>query len=305
MLLIDICANDEALAHREQELAHLWHLAFGEPAMAPMWRLDPERARHTFVALRDDAIVGSVVVVPSEIVAGGDLTSRVVGIGNVATHPDHRGQGIAADLMAEAADWAATTGADWGVLFTDTPGVYRRQGWQSFAMRHLVGELGDSLPDGEGRRAPLGFRLESVAELHAAHYRDTPLTALRTPWLWERAEAWYADDETWIAGDAQSPTAYLVLRREPGRVRIWEAAGAPQSVTSLVAAALNDEPAGRVIEARFADVDNVDRSIGEFLTGTFAEPDETGMVRALSGAANDWEAIARHPRAQHLYGDYY
>lgn len=303
MLLND--ALNETTPRRETELAELWAASFDAPAMTHMWRLDPERGQHTFVELAEDRIVGAVVVVPARIVTGSGDEVDIVGIGNVATHPEHRGKGIAARLMSEAAEWATGSGATWGVLFTDTPGVYSRQGWRGFTMHHLVGTLPAQRPEGAGRKAPDGFPFASLADLHREAYRESPLTARRDPWLWERAAAWYGDAELWLSGPDEEPGAYLVLRRDDERVRLWEAAGSIERVVDLVLAALAEEPAGRAIEARFADVATLHSALGRHLTDPRVEGDTTGMVKPLAGPGHRWKDIAHHPRAQHLYGDYY
>ena len=79
----------------------------------------------------DDAILGHVALLIRDIRVGDRLTP-VIGVAEVATREDHRGQGIAAALLGEALSQARRSLADFVVLFGNRP-IYAGMGFTAAA----------------------------------------------------------------------------------------------------------------------------------------------------------------------------
>ena len=79
------------------------------------------------IARIDDQIVGHIAL-NFRVVTLGETAVPIIGLAEVATHPDHGGKGIASALLEETIKTAATTQAGFIVLFGDHP-IYARRGF--------------------------------------------------------------------------------------------------------------------------------------------------------------------------------
>ncbi|SLN63334.1 GNAT family N-acetyltransferase [Roseisalinus antarcticus] len=82
---------------------------------------------HVRLVLRDPQIVGHMAL-SLRAIRLGDALVDIVGLAEVATDPDRRGEGIATRLMDAAIAEARATGADFFVLFGDQP-LYAASGF--------------------------------------------------------------------------------------------------------------------------------------------------------------------------------
>ena len=91
------------------------------------------QTRHSWrhVVRRDDAIVAHLAVQLRAARLGGDLVTTA-GIADVATDPDHRGQGHAAGLLQAALGAARASPAEFVLLF-GTAGLYAAAGFRPVA----------------------------------------------------------------------------------------------------------------------------------------------------------------------------
>ena len=116
----------------EPALAELWSTAFTPPLSPAQWLVDGERHPHTIVAEDADGVCGSIYGV-RKILREDDGGAAVVhGIGSVAVASRARGRGLARRLVTASVN--AADDADWALLFTGTPEVYRSSGFETFAM---------------------------------------------------------------------------------------------------------------------------------------------------------------------------
>ncbi len=96
-----------------------------------------QNRHHLRVIARDgDAIIGHIAL-SIRAIRMGDTLLDSVGIAEVATHPDHRGKGIASALMEEALTAARATIADVCILFGDEK-LYAGVGFQAKTNRTLT-----------------------------------------------------------------------------------------------------------------------------------------------------------------------
>ena len=125
-----------------------------------------QQRHHTRLVIRDgDAVIGHMAL-SLRAIRMGDRLCHAVGLAEVATHPDHRGKGIASCLMQEAIAEARATIADFFVLFGTAP-LYAASGFVSHHNPVLCVEM-----HGVRTKAPRRWRAE--------HLMVLPLTDL--PW---------------------------------------------------------------------------------------------------------------------------
>ena len=123
---------DEPLAHA---LFAFWEEIFGpEDPDIPIGVFlgeEAEHNRHVVLAERDgDILAGTCGVMTPH------ANPEFAGIGEVATRPDYRGQGIAGRLCSQALDEFASNGGEAVFLGTENPAaarIYHRLGWRKIA----------------------------------------------------------------------------------------------------------------------------------------------------------------------------
>ena len=86
------------------------------PSLLPkLYSAKRETDKVTYFALDNERIVGTVLSYPLTFHIG-DKTLTAHGIGSVATHPRHRGEGFMKDLMKQAINDMVKDGIDFSVL---------------------------------------------------------------------------------------------------------------------------------------------------------------------------------------------
>lgn len=94
--------------------------------------LAPESARSSFCVFIDDAVVAHTNIWLRELRhASGSDSHAIALMGNVTSHPDHRGQGHIRQLMTHAAEAALSQGANAIVLWSDLLQFYQNLGFTS------------------------------------------------------------------------------------------------------------------------------------------------------------------------------
>jgi len=130
-----------AVAEDEAGLAALWATAFAPPLTPDQWVVDSERLAHTLVAEDDEGLCGSIYGLPKRLRESEGGIAEVHAIGSVAVAAHARGQGLARRLVAATLE--VGQGADWALLFTGAPEVYRSSRFETFSMpRALAGRWG-------------------------------------------------------------------------------------------------------------------------------------------------------------------
>lgn len=120
----------------EPALARLWATAFTPPLTPDQWLVDTQRHARTLVAEDADGLCGSIYGVPKRVREHDGGTAAVHAIGSVAVDARARGRGLARRLVAASLQTAGE--ADWALLFTGTPEVYRSSGFETFAMDRVL-----------------------------------------------------------------------------------------------------------------------------------------------------------------------
>lgn len=127
-----------ARAEDQSALAALWAEVFTPPLAPDQWLVDADRLAHTIVAEDGEGVCGSIYGLPKRLRESEGGVARVHAIGSVAVAERARGRGLARRLVSASLESGRE--ADWALLFTGTPEVYRSSGFTSFSMsRTLAG----------------------------------------------------------------------------------------------------------------------------------------------------------------------
>ncbi|MFF2051422.1 GNAT family N-acetyltransferase [Leifsonia sp. NPDC058194] len=300
-----------ATATDEPGILAVWDEAFGEPDMAPRWRLDPNRRSWTLVAVDGEEVLGAVSLVDQRRRSANGRIAPVLGLANVGVAVRARGRGIARALTDASVAFGRRAGYDWSLLFTATPAVYAPSGYEQFAQRRRRSGTLMANAAAPGRPARLragGVELLSVPGIAALHDHDAdrPLTAVRDELGWRRTRFWYAGCRVHVLdGPGGTPTAYAVTR-SGGEPALLEAAGDRTALAVL----------GHVIRADLlrsgAATVSIEVPVGEPYDDLVAQlvadpapvPDDTGMFHPLDADPSVVRETLDHPRAFHWTGDY-
>lgn len=300
-----------ATAADEPGILAVWDEAFGEPDMAPRWRLDPNRRSWTLVAVDGDDVLGAVFLVDQRRRSAAGRIARVLGLANVAVAEHARGRGIARALTDEAVGFGRRAGYDWSLLFTGTPGVYAPSGYRVFDQRRRRRGALLTAAASAGRPARLrtgGADLLTRPGVAALHDRDDqrPLTAVRDELGWRRAASWYAGTRVHLLEGADGlPRAYTVTRLD-GEPAVLEAAGDPAALVALGDVARDDlrRTGATTVSIELPDGEPFDGLVARIVADAAFEPDRTGMFHPLDADPDAVRATLDHPRAFHWTGDY-
>ncbi|MBQ7364620.1 MAG: GNAT family N-acetyltransferase [Clostridia bacterium] len=159
----------------------------------------------TYFALEGDRIVGTVLAYPLTFTVG-NTTLQARGIGSVATHPRHRGEGFMKAMMKEALDAMARDGIDFSVLGG------RRRRYYHFGFEKCDGMLYYALtpktvsylaPDTEGYTIQPITKEDTALldELHTHMHRRPYYTHRPREALYDILVSWYATPYAYFKGD--------------------------------------------------------------------------------------------------------
>ncbi|GAA3108086.1 putative N-acetyltransferase YhbS [Kribbella aluminosa] len=286
----------------------VWRAAFGDvPWQVPLYVQDAGRFERTFVAVSGRTVLATVYYLIRPI-RGLDGAPVPVGcVANVASLPHARGRGLVRWLLAEAITDMERHDVAWSLLFTGTPGVYERSGWQTLTRHYRAGRIaqpgqtmtGVDVWDASLQEWPV------LAQLYDTFNASRPLTTVRTASDWQRrVRIWYADSQILLAGPRDEPNGYVVLRWDAGEAEVQEI-----GVKSVAAAAaLLDAVARRALargvdqcRLRLPDDPLLTRPTRDLLTTPLSDvTDATAMIRPVTRPA-DWFG----PDAVHWPADYF
>ncbi|HUV05926.1 MAG TPA: GNAT family N-acetyltransferase [Armatimonadota bacterium] len=156
----------------------------------PYLRGDPwYRHEYTRVCVLDGKLVSALQICEREVRVG-SARIRMGGIGNVATHPDHRKKGYSSRLLRDAIAVMREHGMDFSVLFTGIQPFYEKAGWCSVPVRTLSGRLRRKLRDDtqtkySTRPCDWTYDMPSIQGIHEEGNSLRPLTVVRSREYWK------------------------------------------------------------------------------------------------------------------------
>lgn len=301
-----------ARAEDQSALTALWATVFTPPLAPDQWLIDDDRLAHTLVAEDDRGVCGSIYGLPKRLREDAGGVAHVHAIGSVAVAGRARGQGLARRLVAATLETAGD--AEWALLFTGTPEVYRSSGFETFAMaRTLTGPWSAPMPrkdeesvEGRVERETVG--LGSFRSLRDVYDRSRAGRVVLAP---VRSDRDAAMAEVRMRGAAlyrcvEGPTVlgYMIAEHRGGVGVLLESAALPDSERvrdDLLSAVAADWALAGVSSCELAvpALPDEESALHAFAPQAARQDDRTGMIRPLRRAAR-LEGI-RHFTA----GDYF
>lgn len=283
-----------ARAADQQALAALWATVFTPPLAPDQWLIDDERFAHTWVAEDDEGLCGSIYGLPKRLREADGGIAEVHAIGSVAVAERARGQGLARQLVA--ATLQAGRDADWALLFTGTPEVYRSSGFEAFSMaRTLAGAWRAPVPveaDGRVERETVG--LGSIRPLREVYEHSRDGRVVLAPVRGDRdgamAEVRMRGAALYRRVEGSTVVGYAIAERRGEVGVLLESAVLPEAAAArgdLLAAVAADWAAAGVTSCELAvpALPEDDLAMSDFAPEAVRQDDRTGMIRPLRRAA--------------------
>jgi predicted N-acetyltransferase YhbS len=168
----------------------LLEAAFGLREVFDLYmRYDPAlRPEDTLVATQDGQPVSCVQIFTKRVRIRGETLS-IGGIGSVGTHPDHRSEGLASELLRRADENMRGRGMALALLFTGRLNFYERLGWVSIPQEKLVLHKREtaaaSAPSGVEIRPYHADDRPQVENLYERHTRTFETSTVRNQSYWD------------------------------------------------------------------------------------------------------------------------
>ncbi len=144
------------------------------------------RSGDLLLALERGRPVSCVQVFEKRIRLGKGAALSLGGIGSVATHPDHRGRGLASELIRRQTGALCRRGAALGLLFTGRHTFYAPLGWVPIALPQAALRPARPLSERPGRVREFEPRdLPRIRWLYDAYCAEIAGTTLRDERYWD------------------------------------------------------------------------------------------------------------------------
>ena len=202
-----------------EEMLQTVAAGFGHEVEAVRRRFErhpPYRLEDTRVTLVDGRIVSVVHVHRLRVRGRGGEAWLMGGIGEVATHPEHRRRGYATLALGDAIAHMERVGCQFSMLGTGLPALYRRLGWRAYPRRFLNFEPArvvlPEAPAGGLRVREMDWEgdLPALQRIYREYNRDRVGPLIRSPEYWrEAASPRRRSGSSWVALGRGEPVAYL------------------------------------------------------------------------------------------------
>ena len=211
----------------------------------------PENYRNCRVIELDRGFISHAAIFPCEFVLR-ERRIKMAVIVMVATHPDHRRRGYAAQLMRDLQQMMHEEDYDLGILWTGVPDFYRKLDWEVFTPR---GWFSDDLRS----QGPLLDRLASACDPPAGiesfdetrHLAGVIELHEAEPVRTHRSRSEYAallalpKIRVWISQRDSQVSAYVVIGQAVNKFGVIEYGGPADDVLFLIAHALRTQSLDR------------------------------------------------------------
>ncbi|WP_396658594.1 GNAT family N-acetyltransferase [Microbacterium oxydans] len=287
-----------ARAEDQSALTALWATVFTPPLAPDQWLIDDDRLRHTLVAEDDRGVCGSIYGLPKRLREDDDGVAHVHAIGSVAVAGRARGQGLARRLVAATLETAGD--AEWALLFTGTPEVYRSSGFETFVMaRTLTGAWSAPMPrkheeSVEGRVECETVGLGSLRSLRDVYERSRAGRVVLAPVRSDRdaamAEVRMRGATLYRRVEGSTVLGYVIAEHRGGVGVLLESAVLPDSERvrdDLLSAVAADWALAGVSSCDLAvpALPDEESALHAFAPQAVRQDDRTGMIRSLRRTA--------------------
>lgn len=175
-------------------LKGLWKLCFGDPdGYIDLYFQNRYQAANTLVALSGNMPAAMLTMLPL-VIASPAAEARARYVFAVATHPDHRGQGLSTELLEAAHDWMRNAGVALSLLVPASEGLFRfygQRGYETaFDLCHARLTEDELNREDSGRFEVFLGRLSELEHMRNRFYANSRLFA-----RWDREALSYIDRE--------------------------------------------------------------------------------------------------------------
>lgn len=282
-----------ARAEDQPELTALWATVFTPPLPPDQWLVDAERLAHTLVAEDDEGLCGSIYGLPKRLRESDGGIAEVHAIGSVAVAERARGRGLARRLVAETLQ--AGGDADWALLFTGTPEVYRSSGFETFSMPRILAGPWAPPPrliaaTGPIRRDAVDAGiLRTIRDVYERSRDGVVLAPMRSDRDWAMAEVRMSGATLYRRVEGAAVRGYAIAEHRDGIGSLLESAVHPDAVDAagvhralLAAVAADWASAGvRSCELVVPALPEDEGIMRDFAPDAVRHEDRTGMIRPL------------------------
>jgi predicted N-acetyltransferase YhbS len=185
-------------SEERETILDLLEAAFGLRQVFDLYmRYDPALSpEDMLIATRDGQPASCVQIFTKRVRIRGE-TILMGGIGSVGTHPDHRSQGLASELMRRADQEMQRKGMVFSLLFTGRLSFYERLGWISIPQGklalHVARDATTVAPPGAEIRPYREADRAQVEHLYEQHTRSLETSTVRDRAYWD-GQLRYAGD---------------------------------------------------------------------------------------------------------------
>lgn len=197
------------------------------------------------VIVRGGEVVSHAAIYFSNLRAG-DLVFKVGGIGSVATHPDHRGRGLASAVIRDCVRIMEQAKCHLSVLWTQRRDFYRRLGYEAAGSEYLFRARASDFSHISRECKIVPYSPEHLSAVVDIHERET----CRTERPRKEYEAYFGlpKTRTLLAVRGNTVTAYAVMGKgEDFRSCVHEWGGDASDVLCLVRAFARSSSTGEIV----------------------------------------------------------
>jgi GNAT superfamily N-acetyltransferase len=213
----DFIERDNLLTTSLREPGYRWSYASEYPIV-----LGPEAQSTSWCLHSQGRLVAHANLWPRTLLhAAGQKSFQVGLVGNVATHPDHRGHGHMKALLSHLAEIAPSQNLQALVLWSDLLGFYQNLGFRSIGR-----EIRLRIPRSEGLR-PTGIKQRDVASLSDGQLEALLKARPAVDWTLERS---VQDFRTLLS----IPDTHLFLRQSGAAIRSWLVIGKGSDMRGVI-----------------------------------------------------------------------
>ncbi len=155
---------------------------------------------------------------------------KIGGIGQVATHPDYRGKGLAGKLLEYSIDYMKKHNVDYSLLFAGPVGLYNKFGWQELPVKFLKIKkkaLYNFLTKSDSEYQVTEFKPEYryfIYSIHENFIKNYCNCIIRNPVYWEKYVFGFkaSSCKIYLLIKNKTPVAYVIFKPDNNILTLYE-----------------------------------------------------------------------------------
>lgn len=193
----------------------------------PFVEQNPNFKPENFLIIKDgEKIISSVQVFIREVYF--DKSKMILGgIGQVATLPDYRGQGLSKILLKESINYMQKLNVDYSLLFAGPVKLYEKFGWQELKIKSCFTNIGKipklKLKNLKIKKFSEKFRYD-LFYIHNEYIKNFNNCIIRNPVYWDTYFSKFkaAGTKIYFLEKDKKAVAYIVTKKDGKTLTIYE-----------------------------------------------------------------------------------